>query len=199
MTDKVYPDVTPTVHDPDGDLVARIAQGDQGAARELVDRHLTRLLSVARRLLGQQEDAEEVVQEVFLKVWTHAQTWDPGKAKFQTWMHRVTINLCYDRLRKHREVTMDSLPDQEDERPTPVIALHDKQVSERVQEAIQALPDRQRVALTLCHFQGMSNRDAAEVLEISVDALESLLARARRGLKAMLIEDASELVGGIKQ
>ena len=84
----------------DDELVARVANGDETACRLLVDRHLSRVIAVARRMLGNQSDAEEVAQEVFLRVWTHADRWEPGRAQFSTWLHRVATNLCLDRLRR---------------------------------------------------------------------------------------------------
>jgi len=183
--------------DPDGELVSRIAGGDHAAVRELVDRHLPKVIAVARRMLGTREDAEEVAQEVFLRVWRHAGNWTPGQAKYATWMHRVTLNLCYDRLRKKREVAMEEVPEKIDDSPTPAQALHESQVAQRVDQALHELPERQRGAIILCHYQNLSNIEAAQVMEISVDALESLLARGRRGLKARLVMEAGDLVGSM--
>lgn len=183
--------------DPDGELVAAIAGGDQSAARELLNRHLNRLLNVAYRLLGNRDDAEEVVQDVFLKVWTHAAKWEPGRAKFETWMHRVTINLCYDRLRRRRETLVDEMPEQADERAGPAQVLQESQIASQVRAAMEELPERQKAALTLCHLQGFSNIEASQIMEISVEAVESLLARARRGLKAKLKDAAVDLVGDV--
>ena len=181
--------------DPDGELVARIAEGDQDAARKLVDLHLSRMVAVSRRLLGKQEDAEEVAQEVFLKVWTNARKWQPGQARFATWMHRVAVNLCYDRLRKRREIGMEELPERVDEAPDPSQAMESRQLAERVERAMKQLPDRQRLAIVLCHHQGLTNIEAAEIMEISVDALESLLARGRRGLRKELSSEIDTLLG----
>ncbi len=183
--------------DPDADLIARVAAGDHGAVRELVDRHLPKMIAVARRMLGTQEDAEEVAQEVFLRVWRHAGNWVPGKAEFATWMHRVALNLCYDRLRKKREVAMDVVPECVDGAPTPAQALHDAQVARQVGRAMQELPDRQRSAIVLCHYQNLSNIEAAAIMDISIEALESLLSRGRRGLKARLLAESGDLVGGM--
>jgi RNA polymerase sigma factor (sigma-70 family) len=181
--------------DPDGDLVTRVAGGDQEAVRELVDRHITALMAVARRLLGSQHDAEEIVQEVFLRVWANAAKWQPGRATFATWMHRVAINLCYDRLRRRREITVDTLPDLPDPGPSPDRGLEDEALTKRVESELQALPERQRAALVLCHYQGMSQTEAAEILNISVEALESLLSRARRRLKDRLLDVAQDYFG----
>jgi RNA polymerase sigma factor (sigma-70 family) len=172
--------------DPDGELVSRIARGDQRAARALIDRHLPKMIALARRLLGNQADAEDVAQDVFLKVWTHAAQWKPGGAKFETWMHRVAINLCYDRLRKRRPVGLDDIEDPVDEAPLPGSALAEADVSKSVDAALARLPERQRAAIVLCHYQGLTNIEAAKALEVSVEALESLLARGRRTLRESL-------------
>ena len=172
--------------DPDGALVARIAAGDQAAVRDLVGRHIGSLTSVARRMMGTQEDAEEVVQEVFLKVWARAKDWEPGRARFSTWMHRVAINGCYDRLRRKRESAIDEVPERADDAPDPEDNAISSDVSASVDAALQALPDRQRAALVMCHYQGHSQTEAAEALEVSVEAVESLLARGRRTLRERL-------------
>lgn len=188
------PDPRP-VEDPDQDLVEGIARGDRHAARQLVDRHLSKMVALGYRMLGNQADAEEVAQEVFLRVWKNAAKWKPGAAKFETWMHRVAVNLCYDRLRKKREVTGEDLPEMEEPRPGPEGSLHQTQVAARVNEALQQLPERQRMAITLCHHQGQTNIEAAEEMEISVEALESLLARGRRKLKELLRNEMKDLLG----
>lgn len=177
--------------DPDAPLVARIAAGDGSAARELVGRHGRKLGAVAYRMLGSRADAEDVVQEAFMRVWTHAERWEPGQAKFETWLHRVTINLCYDRLRRRREVTVDELPERVDPAQSAEGGMVEAETAARVREAVSALPDRQRAAIVLCHFEGRSNIEAAELLEVSVDALESLLARGRRRLR----QELSALMG----
>jgi RNA polymerase sigma-70 factor (ECF subfamily) len=180
--------------DPDGNLVKRIASGDGAAAQELIDRHLSAIIGVGFRMLGSRTEAEDIAQEVFLKVWTNAAKWQPGQAKYSTWLHRVAMNQCLDRLRKRREVLMDTLPEREDESPNALETLQSTEQSDQVQRAINTLPDRQRTAITLCHFQGMSNLEASEVMSISVEALESLLSRARRGLKDKLMHKREELL-----
>jgi RNA polymerase sigma-70 factor (ECF subfamily) len=176
----------------DDELVARVAQGDEAACRLLMDRHLARMISLARRMLGNQADAEEVAQEVFLRVWTHASRWEPGRAQFRTWLHRVATNLCLDRLRRHTTDDIDSIPEPESEEPGPDVLLEQQDLAKRVDAALQALPARQRAAVTLTHFQGLTNIEAAETLEISVEAVESLLGRARRQLRDALATERGE-------
>jgi RNA polymerase sigma-70 factor (ECF subfamily) len=153
------------------------------------------MLSLARRMLNDATEAEDVGQEVFLRVWREAPKWRPGGAKFETWMHRVALNLCYDRLRRRRERNDPeagvAVPD-----PAPLAseARLSQQRSARVHEALSRLPERQRAAIALVHFQEFTNIAAAETLEISVEALESLLARGRRALKAALSDVAQDLI-----
>lgn len=174
------------MEDPDGDLVVRIAAGDHAAARALLARHLPRILNLSRRMLGGQAEAEDVAQEVFLRVWTHAARWQPGSAKFETWLHRVAMNLCYDQLRKKRTANIDAIAEPVDPAPGPAATLFLSQLGAAVDTALNQLPDRQKEAIVLCHYQGLSNIDAAEVMGVSVEALESLLARGRRTLKEKL-------------
>lgn len=185
------------IDDPDGPLVSAIAQGDQDAARQLVERHLSKIVSLAMRVLGSQDDAEDVAQEVFLRVWTNAQKWQPGKARFETWMYRVALNLCYDKLRRKREVLVKELPEQMDEAPNPAETLQRSQVAQRVDQAVSELPERQRVAITLCHTQGLGNIEAAQIMDVSVEALESLLARGRRTLAKKLLPERENLLGHV--
>lgn len=183
--------------DPDAELVRSAGAGDTRAAEALVRRHLPRMVGLARRMLSDAGDAEDVAQEVFLRVWREAPRWKPGAAKFETWMHRVALNLCYDRLRRRREK-----PDAEaglhvaDGRPLASEEWLARQRAAKVHAALATLPERQRAAIALVHFDEMSNIAAAEILEISVEALESLLARGRRALKTALAEVAHDLIGG---
>ena len=177
--------------DPDEDLVVRAGRGDQSAARALVASKLPRLLALARRMLGDTSDAEDVAQETFIKAWRFAPHWRPGEAKFDTWMHRVALNLCYDRLRKRNRISGDPPPDQVDDGPAPDRNLHAGDVGRRVNGALAALPDRQREAIVLCHYQELGNIEAAELMGVSIEALESLLSRGRRALRLALADIAT--------
>lgn len=162
--------------------------------RELVSLTGPRMLAVASRMLNDAAEAEDVVQEVFARVWRHAPSWRPGAAGFDTWMHRVAMNLCYDRLRRRRDAGPDGLDALVDETPSAHATLNARDVSARVGEALAALPERQRAAIVLHHYQELSNIEAAALMEISVEALESLLARARRALRAALAGEAHVLL-----
>jgi RNA polymerase sigma-70 factor (ECF subfamily) len=174
------------VDDPDAGLVERVARGESAAAAALVARHLPRITALARRMLGNAAEAEDAAQDVFLKVWTHAKTWRPGAAKFETWLWRVAANACTDRLRKRRTVPLDETHDRPDPGLSALDGLERDERARAVDAALQTLPERQRAAIALCHFQGLGNIEAAAALDISVEALESLLSRGRRALKEKL-------------
>lgn len=172
--------------DPDADLVARVAQGDRAAAAALMARHLPRLMGLARRMLSDPLEAEDAVQDTFIQLWTHAARWVPGQAKFSTWLYRVALNKCYDRLRRRPTARLEEAAEVEDPAPGPETGLQNAAIALQIEAALAALPERQRAAIQLCHYQGCGNIEAAEIMGISVEALESLLARGRRALRARL-------------
>jgi RNA polymerase sigma-70 factor (ECF subfamily) len=174
------------MHDPDADDVAKAGQGDRTAAARLIGRHGPKLLTVARRMLGVPAEAEDAVQEVFLKLWTHAARWQPGKVKFETWLYRVMLNQCYDRLRRRPTAPLDAAEEVADGAALPDPGLDESALGREIGRALEDLPERQKAAILLCHFREMGNIEAAEIMGISVEALESLLARGRRSLKARL-------------
>jgi len=176
------------VADPDEDLVRRIAKGDEAAIQALVARKGPRMLALAYRLLGDRVEAEDVAQEAMLRAWRQAPRWRPGGARFDTWMHRVGLNLCYDRLRRRREIPTDAPPEQVDQGPAPDRRMLTAELATRVDGALAALPARQREALVLCHYQELGNIEAAALMRISVEALESLLSRGRRALRVALAD-----------
>jgi RNA polymerase sigma-70 factor (ECF subfamily) len=182
------------MEDSDEALMAKVGRGDAAACRTLVDRHLGRLVAFAARTLGDRGEAEDVAQDVFERVWKHAARWEP-RAKVTTWLHRIALNLCLDRLDRRREGPLDDAPEPVDPAPSAADRLHSDDVGRHVHEALMTLPPKQRIAITLCHYQGLGQREAAEVMETSVEALESLLARGRRALKARLAAVAPSLLG----
>lgn len=181
--------------DPDQTLLDLIRDGDEQAYGVLLDRHLERIHALAQRMLGNAADAEEVAQDAFLRAWQQIPNWQPGTAKFSTWLHRVAMNLCHDALRRRRDSrpVEDIQPVSGEPGPEQLARRQDR--SGRVQAALATLPERQREALVLSHYQELSQREAAAVLEISEEALESLLARGRRALRAALAEELEDLQG----
>lgn len=169
------------------ELMRRTANGDPAAFRALADTHLTKIMNFAYRLLHDRNDAEDVAQETFLRLWKDAARFEP-RARVTTWLHRIAHNLCIDRMRGRREQPSDTLDEQERTSLGPGELLDRQQMTREVEKALADLPERQRAAITLVHYQGLGNIEAAEVLDIGVEALESLLARGRRSLKEKLAE-----------
>ncbi len=179
----------------DAALLKRIADGDNHACRVIMDRHLKPVYAFAYRMLGNRCDAEDIAQEVFLRLWKQAPKWKPD-ALVNTWLHQIVHNLCIDKLRRKCEYLPGVLPEQTDPSAGPLEKHHQKQVAQHVSHALSLLPERQNIAINLVHFQGISNIEAAHIMDVTVEALESLLARGRRSLKKQLREDRSDLLEG---
>ena len=175
----------------DVECMHRIGRGDNGAYRRMVERYLPGVTRFAARLLGNPSEGEDVAQETFLRLWTEAARWTP-RAQPKTWLYRVARNLCIDRLRKRRDAA-DVEQLSAAERPSGLLMR--KQTSLEVERALESLPERQRAAITLVHYEGMDSAEACEVLEVGVEALESLLARGRRSLREQL-RGLAERAGG---
>lgn len=175
-------------------LLARYAQGDMAAARELTLRHSPRVFSLALRMLRDAAEAEDVTQEAMLRFWRFAPQWEAGRARASTWLHRVASNLCIDRLRRRRSVGLDAAPEQVDDTPSPQQRLELGERATALRRAMADLPERQREALSLRHFDELSNPEIAEILGTSVEAVESLLSRGRRTL-AKVLSSQSNLLG----
>jgi RNA polymerase sigma-70 factor (ECF subfamily) len=165
----------------DDALMARLKLGDGGAFAELLARHASAVAGFSYRMTANAAEADDIAQETFLRLWRGREKWEP-RAQVRTWLLRVAHNLCIDRFRR-REVVTDEFPDLPDGRPSAVAEVQRRQVERIVNEALAALPDRQRAALGLVYYEGLSNIEAAQVLDVSIDALESLLARGRRSLR----------------
>ncbi|MDO9342491.1 RNA polymerase sigma factor [Pseudomonas pergaminensis] len=176
--------------DPDVELLARISNNEPAAVNEMVTRKLPRLLALASRILGDADEAKDVAQESFLRIWRHAASWRSGEARFDTWLHRVALNLCHDRLRRRKErpLSDDETAALVDTTPSLDEQLEAADRSARMAAALAALPERQREAIVLQYYQELSNIDAAALMNISVEALESLLSRARRQLRSQLAD-----------
>ena len=172
--------------DPDADLLKAASAGNQRASAALVARHLQRVHRLAARLLDDADEAEDVAQELFLRLWQAGADWRSGQARVSTWIHTVTVNLCRDRIRRRRpQIALDEgLAEAAELRPEAQAMVGER--SEQLRSAIAELPERQREALLLFHYEGLDQAESAAVLGVSEDALESLLARARRGLRQRL-------------
>jgi RNA polymerase sigma-70 factor (ECF subfamily) len=172
--------------DPDARLLAQVGRREPAAVREMVARKLPRLLNLAARMLGDRAEAEDVAQEVFVRLWQQAPRWKSGQARLDTWLHRVALNLCYDRLRRRGEPAVPVGAEPVDPGPAPDERLLGDQRSAQVGRALAMLPPRQREALVLQYYQELPNLEAADLMGITVEALESLLARARRNMRIYL-------------
>ena len=181
----------------DAELMKRVAVGDQSACRSLVEAHLRGLVGLAYRTLHDMAAAEDIAQENFLKLWRMANRWKP-EARVSTWLYRVAHNLAIDEIRRRGHLSDQEAPDTADPAASQYIQQHQSQVRDQVEAALAQLPVRQRTAITLVHHQELRNIETAEIMEISVDALESLLARGRRKLKELLIDRKRDLVGEIE-
>ncbi|SEL10150.1 RNA polymerase, sigma subunit, ECF family [Roseovarius azorensis] len=178
---------------PDEALLVLFANGDGAAARVLTQRLTPRVMAHAYRLLGQHAEAEDVTQEAMLRLWKQAPDWRQGEAKVSTWLYRVVANLCIDRRRRMRSVALDAIPEPEDGRASAADTLQDRARAEALQAALDGLPDRQRQAVVLRHIEGLANPEIAAIMEITVEAVESLTSRGKRALAAALTERQEEL------
>ena len=170
-------------------LLVLYARGDGDAARVLTARHLGRVYRFAARLLGDRAEAEDVAQEAMLRLWRIAPDWRAGEAQLSSWLYRVTANLCTDRQRaqtRRRAEALDDVAEPADERADSEAALMARQRVDALQDALASLPERQRQAVVLRHIEGLSNPEIAAILEIGVEAVESLTARGKRALSAAL-------------
>lgn len=171
--------------DSDEALMARIARGDEQAFRALSRRHVPAMVALARRILGNSADAEDVAQEAMLRIWRHAPRWQP-LAQFRTWLTRVVVNLCLDRKRRAPWVALEAAGEIVDTTPGAAEKSEADERERLLAAAIAELPDRQRTAIVLTYTEGMSNAQVAEVLGTSVSAVETLLVRGKQNLRRAL-------------
>lgn len=181
----------------DETLLGRIRDGDQQAFSELVSVYFDAVYRVAWRTLGGSDGAEDVAQEAFLRLWRNPHQLRSGAA-VRAWLMRVASNLAIDRHRRRGPLVADELPDVADEGPGAEGDIRRGQVSAEIDAAVAALPERQRMALLLCHFEGLGNKEIAEAMDLTVEAVESLLGRARRALRASLAGRWKDLLGELE-
>lgn len=172
--------------DRDDELLELIALGDQGAFRQLVERHVDRAYALAFRILRNGADAEDVVQDTLLKIWSQRGTWQSGRARFSTWLYRVVTNRCLDMRRRPKTEDMDNAPETVDAQPDALATMQRHEASDLLAREMERLPDQQRVALILSYYDDLSNAQIAEVMDTSVQAVESLLKRGRQHLRKQL-------------
>ncbi|SHF24545.1 RNA polymerase sigma-70 factor, ECF subfamily [Ruegeria intermedia] len=177
----------------DEQLLRLFADGDAAAARVLTDRLGPRCFSVALRMLNNRAEAEDVTQEAMMRLWKVAPDWVPGQARISTWLYRVTLNLCIDQRRRKSADPLDGTPEPQDDSAGVVERMQQKARLDALNVALAQLPERQRQAVVLRHIEELSNPEIAEIMRISVEAVESLVARGKRALAAILSGRREEL------
>ncbi|MBO88626.1 MAG: RNA polymerase sigma-70 factor [Rickettsiales bacterium] len=175
-------------------LLAQISSGNLAAWEMITDRHLSAVSRYATYILGDNVLSEDVAQETFIRLMKKAHTWEPGSSTLKAWLFKVARNLCIDYKRKKRSdpiETAHDLADPQDDNAT------DRRIdiANAVKTALDSLPERQKTAIVLVHYEGFSGAETAKLLGISVEAVESLLARARRNLRQTLGPHSMELLG----
>jgi len=172
--------------DGDVELLQAIAGGDRLAFDRLSRRHLDRAYGVALRMTGSRADAQDVVQDVFLRLWQRPDAWRPGQAQFSTWLYRVVVNRCLDLKRRPKATDLDSVEEPQDPDANAEDSLLEAERNRALDSAVNQLPERQRAAIVLTYTAGLRNAAAASAMEISVKAFEALLVRAKRELRDYL-------------
>jgi RNA polymerase sigma factor (sigma-70 family) len=171
-------------------LMVLYANGDRHAALALTQRVTPRVLAYAARMLnGDRAEAEDVAQETMLRLWRIAPEWRQGETRVTTWAYRVATNLCIDRQRSRKrkaQTALDDAPDLAAGGRSADGTLIEADRMAALGAALDQLPDRQRQAVVLRHIEGLTNPEIAEVMQIGVEAVESLTARGKRALAALL-------------
>jgi len=176
--------------DSDETLIRRLSEGDDTALTALMDKYLSKIHSYAYQMLGDVMKAEDISQIVFLKVWQMAPNWEFGRGTIQAYLYRLTSHRCLDLLRKSSESLPGTLPEMIDQHPNAERQLSEIERSETIKHALEQLPARQHMAITLNYYQELSLKEAAQTLDMTVSAFDSLLRRARKNLKQILSQPA---------
>jgi len=187
-----------SMDDTDESLMALVQQGSHQAFSILVRRNTPRFFASAYNLCGNGTVAEDMVQEAFLKIWQKPGLWKNDRgAKFTTWFYRILVNMNIDRLRKSGRTTGDDVLEYTaDSGASPEAQTMMNEEQAGLEEALASLPERQRTALTLCFYDGLSNAEAADVMGVKLKALESLIMRAKAGLKDFYNDRPNHLMKG---
>lgn len=173
----------------DAVLVSAVARGDASAFRQLTDRYLIAVHRLAARMLGDSNEAEEVTQDTFLKLWTHAGGWRPAKgdSHLLPWLRSLAMNDCIDRLRRRRFHADGDVPERADESASAAEQIDQSRLGALVSKALRSLTDRQRAAIVLTYYEELPNIEAADAMNLHLKAFESLLLRARQAMKTALV------------
>ena len=177
----------------DETLLVLYANGDPNAARVLTLRLTPKVMGHAYRMLGDRAEAEDVAQDALIRLWKQAPDWRQGEAKVTTWLYRVVANLCTDRLRKQKPLDIEAITEPEDDSASAAEQIQQKSRLDALQAGLNKLPERQKQAVILRHIEGLPNPEIAEIMQIGVEAVESLTARGKRALAAALAGRKEEL------
>ena len=168
----------------ESELVQRTASGDQEAFTLLVQAHFNSISNYVMRMMANHPEADDLVQETFTRLWTRAESFNPEKAKLTTWLHQIAYNLCIDQLRKDPRFTHEVTEPTDDTGPDHHLSNNESR--QQIHQAMMQLPETQRSAIIMNYYQGLSNREVGDILDLSVSAVESLLARGRKKLRDQL-------------
>jgi RNA polymerase sigma-70 factor (ECF subfamily) len=183
----IHVEESPPENRTDASLMGALASGDTNALAVLIRRHQSAVLSAAYRLLGRWDQAEDMAQEAFIRVYRAASGYKPSAA-FTTWLYRITVNLCQDILRKRRP-TVEAPEELNNRRsPPPDDAIERDERVQAVRRAIGDLPERQRIAVILHRYSGLSHTQICEVTGWTPSAVESCLVRAYARLREELAD-----------
>lgn len=178
-------------YDSDAELIQRVANGNENAFEQLVKKYQHAVFNIIYRSIGNYEDVEDVAQEIFIKVWRKAKSFK-GKSKFSTWLYRIVVNHCLNYRRKHKQrlVSLDEMMEKEEIPHSLVVEVDHEQRrnAQIVREALNELPERQRIALILSRYEGRTYKEIAEMMKVSVSSVESLIFRAKTSLKEKLLQ-----------
>lgn len=171
----------------DEELMAQLSKGDHESFSILVRRNTSRFYSLAYRMLSDREDAQDIVQSCFLMLWENPEKWDSSKnTKFTTWFYRIVVNKCLDMKRKSKVIASSDEQEVPDSTTDTEAIVDMKRKQYEIELHIKELPVSQQTALNLCFYEGVSNKEAAEIMGIGIKALESLLMRAKRSLRSKM-------------
>lgn len=168
----------------DEDIMLLIKDHNHDAFSVLVNRHSERFYALSYRTLFNQSDAEDIVQDSFLKIWRQPELWKPHKkARFTTWFYRIIVNACLDHNKKKSSQEL-SLELERSDIEDPNCEINQRSRLSEIEEGLLSLPERQRLALNLCFYEGLSNQQAADIMGIRIKALQSLIMRGKAALKS---------------
>ena len=196
MSDEAGETIDPGFSAADQDILwmLRVARGDTGALELLIGAHQSRVVGTIAKMLGDESEAEDIAQQVFIRVWTSAARYQPS-AKFTTWLFKITRNLVFNELRRRKRHPATALEHESEEHhfqapdqqaKAPDVSMLDGEMHAAIQQAINSLPELQRMAIVLRRYEDMPYEEIAEVLKLSVPAVKSILFRARAELRERL-------------